>query len=386
MSATRLSPVSFLRHCADVATFYGFSPMREVEKGLPTRRGRGGFHSFATSVEVCAARVTAQKSLDPVLAFWASAAPSHLPAQAGALSGASPREVGEFGLHVMGCPESLGEILLLKTLFAIMEEWGTPISAIRLNAPGDKDSRARFERELLGYIRRHLNELDPECRKSASEKPLLLYSCAHESCRAVVAEAPRAMHFLSEKSRIHFREVLEYIENLGLPYEVDDLLVGDEREPRLAFALAIENSDATVLAGMGGRYDDHLRSVTNKKEGSVVSASLFFRKKGIGRSVVPTKVQHPKIYFVQLGLRAKLQGLLVIDMLRAAQVPVAQSFDAHSLAPQLLSAKAQGVKHLLIMGQREALDGTVIVRSMLNSQQTIVPLTTLPRYLKNLKV
>jgi hypothetical protein len=37
------------------------------------------------------------------------------------------------------------------------------------------------------------------------------------------------------------------------------------------------------------------------------------------------------------------------------------------------------------MGQREALDGTVIVRSTTNSQQTIVPVLTLPKYLKGLR-
>ena len=37
----RLSPVSFLRHCADVASFYGFVPLREIEYGMPARRGRG---------------------------------------------------------------------------------------------------------------------------------------------------------------------------------------------------------------------------------------------------------------------------------------------------------------------------------------------------------
>ena len=126
----------------------------------------------------------------------------------------------------------------------------------------------------------------------------------------------------------------------------------------------------------------------NRKDSAMVSGSLFFRKKGVTKQNAPQpqKQQSPKIYFVQLGARAKLQGLTVIDMLRAAQVPVAQSFDAHSLAPQLQCAREQGVKHLLIMGQREALDGTVIVRSMQNSSQQIVPLTTLPRFLKTLKI
>ena len=379
---TRLSPVSFLRHCGDVASFYGFKPLREVEKGLPARRGRGGYHSFATSIEVCAARIAHESTPEPILAFYATTAPLYVP------TGVNVREVGEFGMHVVGSAESLGEILLLKTLFSIMTEWGMKVSAVRLNALGDRDSKARFERELAVYLRRHAEALCPLCKKTIIENPLGAYTCQGDACRDVLADGPRAMNFLSEKSRLHFREVLEYVESLGLPYEVDDLLVGDDREPRVVFALDMQDDDATIVASMGGRYDDYIRKVTNRKDGAAASASLFFRKKGVNRSNIPApaRANQPKIYFVQLGVRAKLQGLVVVDMLRQAQLPTAQSFDARSLGPQLQCARDQGVKHLLIMGQREALDGTVIVRSMQNSSQQIVPLTTLPRFLKSLKV
>ncbi len=378
----RVSPVSFLRHCADVASFYGFVPLREIEKGISMRRGRGGFHSFTTSTEACALHITTTKSVEPILTYYATTAPTHVP------PGIISRDVGEFGMHVIGANESLGEIVLLKTMFSIMQEWGMRVSAVRLNAVGDKDSKARFERELTAYLRRHLSELCPECQKATATNSFGVYVCEHEQCRGLLMEGPRTLSFLSEKSRAHFREVLEYIESIGLPYQIDDLLIGDEREPRIVFSLDLTDEDATVVAGVGGRFDEYARRIMNRKDSAMVSGSLFFRKKGVTKQNAPQpqKQQSPKIYFVQLGARAKLQGLTVIDMLRAAQVPVAQSFDAHSLAPQLQCAREQGVKHLLIMGQREALDGTVIVRSMQNSSQQIVPLTTLPRFLKTLKI
>jgi len=37
------------------------------------------------------------------------------------------------------------------------------------------------------------------------------------------------------------------------------------------------------------------------------------------------------------------------------------------------------------MGQREALDGTILVRTMDDSRQTIVGLPDLPKYLKTLR-
>jgi histidyl-tRNA synthetase len=198
------------------------------------------------------------------------------------------------------------------------------------------------------------------------------------------------MNFLSEKSRVHFRSVLEYLENLGLPYELDDLLGGDERDPHIAFAVDIEGEDGTVVGAVGGRYDDFFRRSTGRKDIAGVGASIYFRKKGAARASFfsparAVRSSAPKVYFVQLGTRAKLQGLTVVDMLRQARINVSQSFDASHLSPQLSAAKELGVSHMLIMGQREALDGTIIVRSAQNSSQIIVAVSELPRFLKTLQ-
>lgn len=374
------SPAVFIKHAVDVSSFYGFRPVREVERGVGRVDRTRGSHSFVTVSAVCA-QCVAQTPGRPVLAFYATGFPTHIPPALLA------RKTGEFGLHVAGLPESLGEILLLKTLFAIICEWGSSVARVRVNALGDHDSKLRFERELAVYLRKNALHLSDSCREHVGN-PLGTYSCTNETCRQILSEGPRAMNFLSERSRAHFREVLEHIERLGLPYELDDLLVGDEREQCTMFALDLTEADTTIVGGVGGRFDDYIRKQSGKKESAAVHASIFFQKAGAERSsfVVSAPVRVPKVYFVQLGDRAKLQGLAVVDMLRAAAVPVSQSFDAKSLAPQLASAKELGVSTVLIMGQREALDGTLIIRSTQNSSQQIIEVTALPRFLKHMKV
>jgi len=297
------------------------------------------------------------------------------------------RETGEFGLQVVGSGETMGEVLLLKTLAMIAEEWGVKPRAVRLNALGDRDSQQRFQRELGSFVRKQTERLPEAYRDEILKNPLRLYHYTDESCRAVAAEAPRPTHFLSEKSRMHFRQVLEHVEYLGLPYELDDTLVGDERGPHTLFALDFTGGDSTLLACTGGRYDEYLRRETRHKESVGVCASIYFRKMGVKPAVyaAPGRAHKPKIYFAQLGARAKLQGLEVIDMLRAARVPAWQSFNTTHLSVQLATAREKGVSHLLIMGQREALDGTVIVRSMQNSSQITIMLTEVPRFLKTLR-
>lgn len=380
---TRPAPASFLKHASDVATFYGFRPLRDIERRVPNFERRA--HSFATAGNACVQCHSLHQD-EPVLAYWASHSPLHLPASARP-EGGKHNDTGEFGLNIIGVPDSIAEVVLLKTVATVITEWGATIGRVRLNALGDKDSKMRFEREVSVYLRKHANSLHDACRERLSREPMAPYNCADDSCKKIVEGGPRAMNFLSEKSRLHFKEVLELSERLALPYEFDDLLMGDEREPRMLFAFDLKDEDATVLCSTGGRFDDHFRTYLPRREVAGVSASIYFRKKGMTAEqfkLAPT-TQLPSVYFIQIGLRAKIEGLSVVDVLRRAQIPVLQSFDSSKFSPQFASARAAGVSHLLIMGQREALDGTILVRTMDDSRQTIVGLTELPRYLKNLR-
>lgn len=386
MSSRGIAPSTFIKHASDVAAFYGFRPVRDIERehmlanNIKPLSRAGSLYTFSTAALVCATRA-AGRPQEPVLGFYATPSPLHAP------SHIALREAGEFGLQVVGTPESVGEIVILKTLTTIASEWGTPISKVRVNALGDRDSQQRFSRELAIHLRKHNNRLTEEERKSLTENPFSVYRMQGETVREILSEGPRPMHFLSEKSRVHFRSVLEHLEHLGLPYELDDLLGGDERGPHIAFALDFIENDATILAAMGGRFDEYLKRETRRKDSVGVGASIFFRKKGAIKSTFTTthSSPKPKIYFAQLGLRAKLQGLTVVDMLRSAGVPVLQSFDANRLSSQLAAAAELGVSHLLIMGQREALDGTIIVRSTRNSSQNIIQVTEVPKFLRTLR-
>ncbi len=385
-SHTQTEPAPFLKHAADVANFYGFRPLRETERRVPNIDRRA--HSFVSAASACVQCYSLHQD-EPVLAYWASVSPTYFPKslKLSVPAGGRHGDTGEFGLNIIGVKESIAEVVLLKTVATIISEWGAPIARVRLNTLGDKDSKIRFEREASVYLRKHTNALHEECRDKLAREPMAPYNCTDNSCREIIEGGPRAMNFLSEKSRLHFKEVLELSEKLALPYEFDDLLMGDEREPRMLFAFDLEGEDSTVLGSTGGRFDDHFRSYVPHSEVAGVSASIYFRKKGMTAEnfKITAPTQTPAVYFIQIGLRAKIEGLNVVDVLRRAQIPVMQSFDSAKFSPQFASAREAGVSHLLIMGQREALDGTILVRTMDNSRQTIVGLTDLPRYLKNLR-
>ena len=395
--STRIEPSTFLRKAVDIASFYGFRPSQSLGTLVPKefRLNLTDSRNFDRVAAACVhclnekiilpppvpgthTPVVPAPAKDAMLCFNVNPNPTETPV------GFSSRDVAEFGISIVGSPGSIGEIVALKTLFAILNDVGVKMRAVRLGSAGDKDSQLRFSRELSLFLKKRASDVPECCHASSASEPLSMFRCNNEGCRALLKEGPRAMNYLSEKSRSHFREVLEYLERMDMPYELDDRLVHDEKSPRVLFSIDMEEGSGIIAAAQGGRYDDHLRKITGKKDATGVRASVFFHKNGAARSSLTceTKQRQAKIYFVKLGLEATLKGLTVLDGLRKAKIPVYQSFASDRLAPQLSEAERLKVPYLIIMGQREAMQNAVIVRRVETRSQNIVTISDLPQFLR----
>lgn len=380
-STLTATPDLFLSLCADVATSYGFRSQRAIERTLPhaaRTRGPYSFNSLAQLHNSGSFDKAATLPRESLLSFYASPSPVSMP------SNMSVKDTGEFGLTILGSKDSLGEILLIKVAITIFQEWGVSLKAVHLNALGDRESQQRFLRELGVFLKKHNITLTGE---HSQENPVEQYKALASQHPTLALQAPRPVNFLSEKSRSHFRSLLEQLELLQIEYQLDHLLTGNQLDQRVVFTLETQEPDATLQGNIGGRLDDYVRNTTNQKEASAVHAGLYFNRKGVNRtSYLFEDSPDAKVCLVQLGPRAKLHSLGVVGMLRSARIPALQSFEPTHISQQLSAARDAGVSHVLIMGSREVLDNTVIVRSADQRTQTTVALSQLPRFLKTLRI
>ena len=90
----------------------------------------------------------------------------------------------------------------------------------------------------------------------------------------------------------------------------------------------------------------------------------------------------PKIFLAQIGNLAKRKSLKMIEEFRKAKIEVAESFGRDSLKAQLNRANRMGVKFTLILGQKEALEGTIMIRNMKTGSQELVKLDKIIKVMK----
>ena len=300
-----------------------------------------------------------------------------------------------FGLSILGVEKSIGEALILKTALAILDDIGFKENCIHINSIGDKDSAGVFTRELQVYLRKHINDLPSGYREALKKSAFHGFEYLLNKQHPAHKEIPRSMEFLSDKSRKHLREVIEFLEAVDVPYEIDNRLIGNKEcysqtlfdiRPVLSGEQQDKNYEDEILA-QGGRCDEISYQMFRQKV-PAVGIMFEYSKGGVNNSILKHKTlnRKPKVYFIQLGAEAKLHSLPIIEMLRKSGIPISQSISRNTLSTQLEIARENKIPHTIIMGQREVIDGTVIIRNMNTQSQNTVPIISLSDYIKKMKV
>jgi histidyl-tRNA synthetase len=294
-------------------------------------------------------------------------------------------------LEIIGASKSIAEATLIHTARAMLADEGFKNISVEINSIGDKDSIAKFTRDLTAYYRKNLNEMHAECRQLLKKDPFALLSCTDEKCRKINDDAPKSVTFLTEASRNHFKEVLEYLETLGIPYRINNNLISNRKYCTETIFTIIDEDRAngtaktghTVLA-IGVRYDGLAKKIGMKREIQGVGLSLLIKGNHTDLRKEVKKTRRPQISFVQLGFESKLLSLGVLELLREAKIPIYQSLAKDRLGAQVSMIEKNHIPYTIIMGQKEALEKSVIVRDTETHAQNSVSLCDLADYMKKL--
>jgi len=290
-----------------------------------------------------------------------------------------------YGFEIMGSASSTSEATLIKTALDILTELGYKNLFLDVNSIGDRESIQKFERELSAYIRKHLHEMPAKMRVDVKKNP---YSAVLDRTESVTEQGlPETIGALSELGRTHFKEVLEYLEVFNVAYKIrPDLLSNKTHTSHTVFEIRDGvGRDEKVLA-YGYRYNYLAKKIGGKRDIPTVGMTLIVKKNpAVAKKIIIKNLKKPKFYLVQLGATAKLKALNVLEMLRHHKIAVYHSLTKDKIGGQLSGADYMKTSHLLIIGQKEAVENSVVVRNINTREQETVSMKDLPEFLKKLK-
>jgi histidyl-tRNA synthetase len=294
-------------------------------------------------------------------------------------------------LEILGSSGSIAEATLIQTARMMLSEEKYTSTTVEINSIGDRDSIAKFGRELAAYYRKHINDMTPECRQILKRDPFELLASHREDCVEINKGAPKSIDFLSETSRRHLEEVLEYLEALNIPYIINNGLLGNRKYCTETVFTIINNDKAAKknsqhILAIGVRYNGLAKRIGMKKDIHGVGISLLIKNNVSTLRKPLKKSKKPIASFIQLSPESKLLSLLIIEMLRQAKIPLYLSLAKDRLGAQVSSVERHHTPYVIVMGKKEAVDKTIIVRKMDTHAQDIIPLGELSKHMKKIEI
>ncbi|MBU0596987.1 histidine--tRNA ligase [Patescibacteria group bacterium] len=292
------------------------------------------------------------------------------------------RELHQFGCENIGVHEPVIDAELISVAYNFLNDLGVACT-VHINSIGTAEDRERYVIELVGYLRSKRSYLCEDCRRRINKNPMRCLDCKQESCQPVIEEAPQIIDWLSDASKTFFMTVLEYLDEINIPYVLDSTLVrGLDYYTDTVFEIYEEQKgeekSQNALCG-GGRYNGLVEQLGGPPTPGCGFAVGLERVVSVLRRQTEKDVEGeekilsgPKIFFAHLGDQARRQSLRIIEDLRRSGYVVRHNLGKSSLKSQMEIANKYGVTHTLILGQKEVQDGTIIIRDMESGIQEIV--------------
>lgn len=385
--------------CESMAEFYGFEEIRTpiledtgvfekgtgmtsdiVEKEMYNLRTKGGDHlTLRPEGTPGVVRAYIQNGMisrpKPVNMWYMGPFFRHERPQAGRL-----RQFHQFGFESIGVEDPVIDVLTIEIFYNILKGLGFKNLIIELNSVGCSQCRPYFKKALTGYLKSRQSSLCADCKSRVRKNPLRIFDCKQEKCQMIRSSAPQVLDSLCKECHDHFKTLLEFLDELELPYSLNPYLVrGLDYYTKTVFEIIEETEDGKKQGSLvgGGRYDDLVRVLGGKVTPGCGGAA------GVERIVNLMKKKHKKpkeetkiteVFLAQVGELAKKKSLKLLEDLRVLKINIGQVLHKDSLTSQLALADKQKAKYVFILGQKEAIENKIIIREMDTGKQKTVPL------------
>lgn len=291
------------------------------------------------------------------------------------------RQLHQFGMEVFGSVSPITEVEIMYVANLLLQQLGLEDYVFEVNSLGSQEDRKEYLKVLKQHLRQNKRKLSRESRERINTNPLRVLDSKDEKDQQVANTAPKLIDSLSDVSRQYFDKILKMLDEMEVPYEVKPGMVRGldyyqgtvwEVVPRIVGGEDNLGQQASIAAG--GRYDGLVKQLGGKSTPAVGMAfgieRIIDRIKAEGIEL--TMTDGPQVFVAQLSEQAKLTALRVMRILQEADIRFAESVDRDGMQPQLKLADRLGVNWVIVIGQKEVLDKTVILRNMESGMQEVV--------------
>ncbi|MBP1890853.1 histidyl-tRNA synthetase [Clostridium moniliforme] len=278
------------------------------------------------------------------------------------------RQFHQYGIEMFGSEKPSIDAEVMALAMTILKKIGLKGLSLNINNLGCPKCRPKYNEALKKFLEENYEGLCPTCKTRFEKNPMRILDCKEHKCKEITKNAPIILDYICEECSDHFSKVKEYLDILGIEYNIDPGIVrGLDYYTKTIFEIL--NSDFTVCGG--GRYDKLIGEI-----GGPETPAVGFGM-GIERLIMAIEkenIEIPKEPIVELYLAARgdegaKEAFKLAHALREIGVSSEINHAGRSFKAEMKYANKIGAKFNVVLGEDELLNRVARFKRMEDGEQ-----------------
>ena len=279
------------------------------------------------------------------------------------------RQFYQLGVEAYGFDSLAVDLEIISIAWNLFKRLGVSSDILlELNCLGSNDSRKKYTKALLEYLKPFHDDLDEDSIKRLNKNPLRILDSKVLQTQEIVKNAPKLVDFIDKQEQERFNKTCEYAELLGISYKVNKNLVrGLDYYSGLVFEWTTVKLGAQSAICAGGRYDALVENLGGQKTPAIGFGigleRLLLLLEDLGK--IPINNSKADIFFV-LDSPFLHQSMAIVDSIRNEfkNLTVDMDLKAGSIKSQFKKADKSGAKVVIVIGEKELFDKVVTIKDL----------------------
>jgi histidyl-tRNA synthetase len=298
------------------------------------------------------------------------------------------RQHSQFNCEILGEIDPAADVEVMLLAMNLYRALGYKGLTFQLNSTGCPTCKPAYVEKLIAYLAKHMDKLADIDKERIQRNPLRVLDSKEQGMDDLLADAPHIIDHLCEDCGDHFADLRGLLDGLEQSYSINFRLVrGIDYYTKTVFEVWAEGIGAQAAVCGGGRYDGLAEdiggpSIPGVGFGSGIERIVLGMKEA---GIEPPAPDKPTVLVAHFGDDTKKAAVQLTFQLRAAGIGTRLAFarTRRSMKSQMREANKHNIKTVLILGESEIEQQSVMVRPLNGGEQTLVKLADVVHWLKS---
>ncbi|MFH1504746.1 MAG: histidine--tRNA ligase [Candidatus Omnitrophota bacterium] len=286
------------------------------------------------------------------------------------------RQFHHIGAEAIGSNSIYLDAEMIDLSLRILDCLGVQEKELKINTLGCASDKLKFSDYLRKALEYDKSNFCDDCRRRLNKNPLRVLDCKNKQCKEIAKSLNLEQTHICQDCKNQFKDLLSLFDDLGIKYTLSPYLVrGLDYYTNTVFEISSSKLGSQDAIGAGGRYNNLIQSLG----GPDIPAVGF----ALGLERILLALDKPKfvpvvdVFVAVSGQKLLKSGFDILRRLREQGINSDYDYCAKSLKGQLRFAQKKGARFVVIVGEDELKEKSVMLKNMEKSTQEKVKIEEL---------